>query len=53
VCHDYLTFKLTESKGSKLTDKDIDASLKEYLYGKYLSGDPQPRLSRDDLTVYK
>lgn len=53
VCHDYLTFKLTENKGSKLSDKNVDASLKEYLYGKYLSGEPQPRISRDDLAVYK
>jgi hypothetical protein len=53
VCHDYLTFKLTQSKGSKLTDKDIDASLKQYLYGKYLSGEPQTGLNRDELTVYK
>lgn len=53
VCHDYLTFKLTENRGSKLSDKNVDASLKEYLYGKYLSGEPQAQISRDGLTVYK
>jgi len=49
ACHDYLTFKLGESKGSMLSDKDVDASLKEYLYGKYLSGEPQAQLNRDAL----
>jgi len=53
VCHDYLTCKLAESKGSKLTNKDVDASLKEYLYGKYLSGESQPKISRDNFAVYK
>ncbi|MBL4608281.1 MAG: hypothetical protein JKY01_10715 [Pseudomonadales bacterium] len=50
--HDYLTFKLRESRGSAVLENDIDGSLKEYLYSKYLGGEPVTRLNRKDLTVY-
>ena len=53
ICHDYLTLKLAERGGGKIKDKNLEESLKEYLYRKYCSEEVNQSLRTQSINVYQ